>query len=368
MRAGEPRGEPPLFAQDLFRWYDKHARPLPWRLRPSPYAIWVAEVLLQQTRVAQAVPYYRRFLRAFPTVRALARAPLSRVLKVWEGAGYYARARNLHRAARDVVRRWGGRLPSSVSDLETLPGIGEYMARAIASQAFEIPVLGLDANVLRVAARYYGERRDPARAPVRQGLKDRLEQDLPAVHPGRSAQAIMELGETVCLPRSPRCTVCPIAPHCWAYRELPDPGVLPRRHARASRRCVPMAVLVLENKGRVLVHQRPPEGLLGGLWEFPEIPVGAGGSPAAAARRAFRRWSPRSTGELRAVGTFRYGYTHFVCEITVFHATVGAQSEHPRGHRWVPRSDLGRLPMAGAARRAWDHVLGSRDDRAPAER
>ena len=203
-------------AQATVRWFRAHRRALPWRASRDPYRIWVAEVLLQQTRVEQAAPYFVRFVRQFPDVRSLAAARPAEVLKLWQGAGYYARARRLHEAARRVVREHGGRLPARVEELEALPGFGPYTARAVAAIAFGVRVVPADANVLRVAARWTREERDVRSASVRADLVRALATAAPADDPGAFAEGLMELGETVCRPRAPRCGACPAAFGCRA--------------------------------------------------------------------------------------------------------------------------------------------------------
>ncbi len=317
----------------------------------------MAEALLQQTRVDQAVPYYERFLRAFPTVRALARAPLSRVLKVWEGAGYYARARHLHEAARIVMERHHGTLPRSVEELEELPGIGPYMARAIASQAFGVPVLGIDANVLRVASRLYRVEQDPTRSAVRRGIERELAPEIPGENPGGFAQALMELGETICLPRHPECSRCPLAFRCRAFREVPDPGRLPVASAlRRARPVRPVAALALEHRGRWLLYERPRHGLLGGLWGFPETPVPAGTTPLSAARKEASRLLPHEGHRLRYVGTLRHVYSHFVSEIWIYRGASTAPRAVGEGHEWVPSPKVQRLPLPRVAQHIWSLV------------
>src|SRR5208282_2257368 len=234
VRSSSTATEPPSpeLATALLRWYRLKRRPLPWRVDRDPYRVWVAEVLLQQTRVAQAIPYYARFVATFPTLEALARAPLGRVLKVWEGAGYYARAHRLHEAARILVRKHGGRLPSTVPELETLPGVGPYIARAVAAIAFGRREVALEANGLRVAARWTRESGDLRSASVRDRLGTTLAALLPRTRAGDFNEAVMELGETVCTPVHPRCASCPAAFACRAYRELADPGSLPVRAGR----------------------------------------------------------------------------------------------------------------------------------------
>jgi len=307
-------------------------------------------VLLQQTRVAQATPYYRRFLRAFPTVSALARAPSERVLKVWEGAGYYARARHLHEAARRIVATSHGRVPRTVPELEELPGVGPYIARAVASLAFDVPVIALEANGLRVAARWTLERGDIRAPATRHRLGAALESMLPPTRPGAFNEAIMELGETICRPTAPRCGDCPVARGCRAVRELSDPSSLPRRPPRRRPPRVVAAVSVIEHGGRWLVQQRPPRGLLGGLWEFPGGKVEPGESPATAARRELREETGVGVGRLIRIGAVQHTYSHFSVLLHVFWGrSTGAGLKGPKSvRRWLTPREFGRLPRPRA--------------------
>jgi len=341
---------PPALATTFLRWYREERRPLPWRVDRDPYRVWVAEVLLQQTRVAQAVPYYTRFVTAFPSVDALARAPLGRVLKVWEGAGYYARAHRLHEAARIIVRQHGGRLPSTVPELEALPGVGPYIARAVAAIAFGRREVALEANGLRVAARWTRESGDLRSAPVRDRLGTTLAALLPRSNAGDFNEAVMELGETVCTPVRPRCSVCPAAFACRAYRELADPGTLPLRPERAHRPHIRAAVVLLSYRGRWLVQRRAPTGLLPGLWEFPGGRIEPGEPPASAARRELREETGYTVRDLVPVGTVRHAYSHFTVELHAFAGRPGpGRSRVPEaGRRWVTRSEFARLPVPKA--------------------
>ena len=340
----------PAVGRALVRWFRAHRRPLPWRRRRDAYGLWVAEVLLQQTRVDQAVPYYARFLARFPTVRALASAPIGEVLKEWQGAGYYARARHLHAAARSVVAARGGRLPREVPELEALPGIGPYTARAIASQAYGAPVVALEANGIRVASRLTRERGDVRRAPVRARLERALATALPPAAAGAFNEAVMELGETVCRPTDPRCPDCPIAFACRAFRETRDPGAIPRRVRREPRPRVRGAVVVVSERGRWLVQQRPPTGLLGGLWEFPGGKIRAGERPEAAARRELREETGLAVGTLRPRGVVRHAYSHFTVELHVFEgrARAGTRARTGATRRWVRPDELRVLPIPKA--------------------
>jgi len=335
----------------LVRWYRRHRRPLPWRTDRDPYRVWVAEVLLQQTRVAQATPYFERFVRAFPNVHALARAPADRVLKVWQGAGYYARAHRLHDAARKLVRERRGRFPTTVTELETLPGVGPYTARAVAAIAFGRPSVALEANGRRVAARWTREEGDVRAPAVQQRLERTLAGVLPRSDPGMFNEAVMELGETLCRPARPRCPECPVAFACRAYRELDDPGTIPARAVRARRPRVRAAVVVLSHRGRWLAQRRSTSGLLPGLWEFPGGRIERGESPEDAARRELREETGLSAGRWVRLGTVRHAYSHFSVELHAFAAQLtGARARGTlRGHRrWVTPAEFRRLPVPKA--------------------
>lgn len=353
---GERRGSrrPSPLTVPLLRWFQRHRRPLPWRTNRNPYRIWVAEVMLQQTRVAQAAPYYRRFVRRFPTLASLAIASEQEVLKVWEGAGYYARARNLRRAARTLYPKRGG-LPHRVEDLERLPGIGPYIARAVASLAYDAPVLAIEANGLRVASRLTLELGDIRRPLVRRRLVRFLEASLPLRRAGAFNESLMELGETVCLLRTPRCAHCPLARHCRARHELPEPGLLPLRSRRALRPRVRAAVIALEQGGRWLVQRRPSDGLLGGLWEFPGGKIDPGESAVAAARRELREETGLELRELVPVGVIAHDYSHFHVDLTVFRVRLPGRSRLPvrreNQQRWLTPAQFARLPRPAATRK-----------------
>ena len=334
----------------LLAWFSASARPLPWRRDREPYHVWIAEVLLQQTRVAQAVPYYERFLERFPDLASLAASPLDPVLKTWQGAGYYARARHLHDAARTLVTAHEGRFPATVEGLEALPGVGPYIARAIASIAFGAPTIALEANGIRVAARWTLERGDVRSARVR----DRLARALARLLNGRPAgpfnEAIMELGETICLPVRPRCELCPVARWCVAHRSLSDPGTLPRRSRRSPRPHFRASVVVLADRhGRWLVQRRPPTGLLGGLWEFPGGKIEPGETAEGAARRELHEETGIRSRGLDPIGVVRHAYSHFTVELHVFRGALArpAVGGLP-AQRWIAPGELARLPVPKA--------------------
>ena len=260
----------PAYYRPLLRWFARHKRKLPWRAEPrDPYHVWLAEIMLQQTQVATVIPYYERWLQRFPTLHSLADAPLDDVLKLWEGLGYYSRARNLHRAAQVVMRDFGGEIPSTVEGLRKLPGVGRYTTGAIASLAFHQDAPILDGNVTRVLARVFGIDTDIKSPVTLKQLWHLSEALLPGGRAGGFNEALMDLGATVCTPRAPSCTRCPLSTKCIAYTKG-TPEAYPVKQAKQA---IPtrniLTAVIFDAKGHFLLAQRPPKGLLGGLWEFP---------------------------------------------------------------------------------------------------
>ena len=253
----------------LLQWYDSRARVLPWRSQPTPYRVWVSEIMLQQTRVEAALPYFDRFMAVLPDIAALAQAPETQLLKLWEGLGYYRRVRNLQKAARQVMEQWGGMLPQKLEDLMALPGIGEYSAGAIASIAYGQRVPAVDGNVLRVVSRLLASRENVMDPKVKRQLRQQVWDIIPAQRPGDFNQSLMELGALVCLPNGkPLCSGCPLENLCLGNR-LAIAQELPVKPPKKARRVVPRTVFVLCSQGRLLLHRRPSRGLLASLWEFP---------------------------------------------------------------------------------------------------
>lgn len=266
----------------LLAWYEKNKRDLPWRDGKDPYYIWISEIMLQQTRVEAVKPYFERFTAELPTVEALASCPEDKLLKLWEGLGYYNRVRNMQKAARRVVERYGGCLPADVGSLRELPGIGEYTAGAIASIAWDIPAPAVDGNVLRIWARLTASHDDILRQPVRRRAAKELAAVMPERGSGDLNQAFMDLGSAVCVPGGQAgCGHCPLAFACGAYKKGLT-AELPVRKKAASRRREAYTVLVVRDGSRVAFHKRPAEGLLAGLYEFPNLPGHASGEDVLA--------------------------------------------------------------------------------------
>ncbi len=258
----------PELPSALLPWYGKNARDLPWRMDPTPYRVWVSEIMLQQTRIEAAKGYFRRFMDNLPDIPALANAHEDTVLKLWEGLGYYSRARNLHRAAKLVMAEHGGELPGDFAALRNLPGIGDYTAGAIASIAFGLPEPAVDGNVLRVCARLTRCGGSVGDERVKRGFREALRRQYPAGRCGDFTSALMELGETVCVPGTPECSACPLAALCLAHG-AGEEAAYPVLPEKKPRRVEPRTVFLLENNGNIALRKRPDRGLLAGLWELP---------------------------------------------------------------------------------------------------
>jgi A/G-specific adenine glycosylase len=255
--------------EPLLRWYAEKARKLPWRDNPSPYRVWISEIMLQQTRVEAAKPYFERFVRELPNVKALAEVPDEKLLKLWEGLGYYGRARSLKKTAVLLTEHFGGELPADAAELRKLPGIGEYTAGAIASIAFGLPEPAVDGNVLRVAARLQNSRENISQPAVKKELRDRLQKVYPKGRASAFTQSLMELGATVCLPNGePLCGECPLAGLCEAYRAGTQ-NELPVKAAKPERRVEKRTIFLILSGETAALRRRPETGLLAGMWEFP---------------------------------------------------------------------------------------------------
>ena len=351
----------------LLAWFDAHARDLPWRRTDDAYAVWVSEVMLQQTRVDTVVPYYRAWLRRFPDVDALASAGEDEVLRAWEGLGYYRRARALHRAAVLVRDRHGGALPSTAEGLRALPGVGEYTAGAVASIAFGEAVPAVDGNVRRVLARLHDES-DPTPA----WLRDAAAALVSPERPGDLNQALMELGATVCVPRDPSCGACPVASACAAR----SAGTVEERPAPRRRAAVPTrrfgVGVVVDARCRALLARRPPDGLLGGLWEFPSDELVRGEAPSQGARRAVADHGVKVDPEdARPVAAVRHAFSHFtaVYEPVLLRAEggggVGEPADPGPDAVWRPLHDLGALALPVAQRKVAARALAALRDAEP---
>jgi A/G-specific adenine glycosylase len=349
------------FAPQLLAWYDANAAALPWRADHDPYRVWLSEIMLQQTQVETVKSYFLRFLEAYPTVEALASAPLDDVLKLWEGLGYYSRARNLHRAAQ-IAASTGG-FPNTVEGLLELPGIGRYTAGAIASIAFGVRAPVLDGNVIRVFSRLLDLPDDVTQPATQAKLWAQAEEWLPDTRPGDYNQALMELGRVVCKPRAPLCNECPIRVHCKAYAN----GTQLERPVKAAKAQTPhyhvAAGMIWNAAGEVLIAQRPLDGLLGGLWEFPGGKQEAGETLPETLKRELREELAIEVevGDLFAV--VRHGFTHFSITLHAFtcrYVSGEPQALGVRDWTWVTPDGLDAYAFGKADRQVIEHLKARR--------
>jgi A/G-specific adenine glycosylase len=332
----------PAFAARLLDWHAVHGRhDLPWQQPRTPYRVWLSEVMLQQTQVATVIGYFVRFVDALPTLPDLARADLDQVLALWAGLGYYSRARNLHAAAQRCVERHGGELPTDIEALAALPGIGRSTAGAILAQAHGQRHAILDANVRRVLARHARIEDDVASTPVRKRLWALAESLLPESRLADYTQALMDLGATVCTPRKPRCTECPVQADCGA-RAAGVAADLPRkRAARTLPRRETCLVLLRDGAGRMLLERRPPSGIWGGLWSLPEAADAQAARTLVEARLGVR-------ADFAALPAFEHAFTHFRLRMTPLAASVHAPASAIGDHgdlRWVDRDARAALGL-----------------------
>ena len=334
--------EPFLIAQPLLHWFWANHRVLPFRSDPTPYHVWVSEIMLQQTRVSAAVPYYERFVQELPDIPALAACEEERLLKLWEGLGYYSRVRNLQKAARIVCEQYGGQLPGDLAALKKLPGIGDYTAGAIASIGFGIPAPAVDGNVLRVAARVGGCELDILDPRNRRQFRRRMEAVMPRQEPGAFNQALMDLGAGICLPGgAPLCDTCPAADFC-AAREQGRQRELPVRAPKKEKRLEEKTVFLLLGPEGTALRQRPDTGLLAGLWEYPHVP---GRLTEEQAARQLRQWGLTPRAWLRQLDA-RHIFTHIRWEMTGY--LVQVEGRGPADWLWADGARRQRLAIPSA--------------------
>jgi A/G-specific adenine glycosylase len=334
----------------LLQWYKKNQRDLPWRNTPDPYAIWVSEIMLQQTQVGTVVPYYQKFLKSFPTVHHLSRANLSKVLKTWEGLGYYSRARNLHRASKVIANRFHGKIPDNLKDLLGLPGIGRSTAGAILSFAFGQEAAILDGNVKRVLSRLFAVSGESERDLWR--ISESL---IPKGHSNPFNQALMDLGSLLCTPKNPHCPRCPLKNFCKG-RALGDPGKYPIKRFKKPIPHIEAISAVIQRDGKVLLKQRPTEGLLGGLWEFPNWKIEQ--KRRLRLRLRLKNNIKKEIGmdaEVKEpIGTFQQTYSHFKLTLHVYHCQATGSDKNGN---WVSSKKLFLLPMSRIHRKIAEAIL-----------
>jgi A/G-specific adenine glycosylase len=331
----------------VLEWYRHHQRDLPWRGESSPYRVWISEVMLQQTQVVTVIPYYQRFLETFPTVYDLALASLDEVLKVWEGLGYYSRARNLHKAAIDIVNKYEGRLPDTHRALLELPGFGEYTAAAVASIVFSEPVPAIDGNTRRVLARLFAIDQDVHHGDGARQIKKIARALVDTHRPGDWTQALIELGAVICLPQTPQCPACPVNSLCTA-RERGLESELPRTPPKKVRPHYDVTAAVIYNSGKYLITKRPLDGMLGGLWEFPGGKQQVGETLEECVEREIREELGLAI-EIRApIISVRHSYSHFRITLHAFYCRLidgVPETLEVADWRWVTLDEMAAYPF-----------------------
>ena len=340
----------PAIRTALTTWFAVHQRKLPWRETRDPYAIWVSEVMLQQTQVKTVIPYFIDFMAAHPTIHALAAADLETILKSWEGLGYYARARNLHKAAGVVSKEMGGIIPDDFKTFLSLPGVGNYIASAVLSIAFGQPFAVVDGNVKRVLSRLFLLDTPVNNSGAHRQFQDFSDLLLDKKDPATFNQALMELGALVCTPKSAQCKTCPLTANCRALTEN-RVNDFPVRVKKKKVPTHPIAVGVVRDGDRLLITKRKLDGLLGGLWEFPGGKVKEGESSKNACEREIREETGLKVRVDTRLTRVRHAYTHFKIEMDVFYCTYlegEVRLDGPIDHAWVKASDLDSYPFPGA--------------------
>jgi A/G-specific adenine glycosylase len=359
----------PAALRKLLKWYRLNKRELPWRGTTDPYAVWVSEIMLQQTQVNTVKPYYKRWMKRFPNVTALAEAPLDDVLKVWEGCGYYARARNLRRAAIQLVRNDSGQLPQSAALLQKLPGIGPYTSAAIASIAFGQAVPVLDGNVERVLCRLLLERRLLKTTVVQKRLRRTAAEIMDSLvstvgTPGELNQAMMELGANICTVRAPQCKICPLKSVCRGYQKLADPSVLPHRKKSEPLPHYNVTAAIIKRRGKILITQRLPHEMLGGLWEFPGGKQEKGESLEACLTREIHEELAIRIRVDDLFETVKHSYSHFRITLHAYLCTLSRgriQKHGVAAFRWITPCEFSKFAFPKADRVIIEKILNQND-------
>ena len=335
----------------LLDWYQINKRSMPWRQTSDPYKIWISEIMLQQTQVATVIPYYERFLDKFPVVDELAAAPQQTVLKMWEGLGYYSRARNMHKAAQEVVAKYDSRFPGTYKELLNLKGIGPYTAAAVSSIAFDRHRAVVDGNVIRVLSRFFGIRDDVRRSAVKNEIQSIADSIIPENNPGDFNQAVMELGAIVCTPTNPECESCPLSVDCTAYKSA-ETDSIPYKSPRKKIPHHTIGVgLVTNGSGDLLIALRPDDAMLGGLWEFP----GGKKETSESIEETVERELNEELGVTVEVGEkfmdLKHAYSHFKITLHAYWCTISDGVPKPKSSneiRWVSLEEIDKYPFPKA--------------------
>lgn len=338
------------FQKNLLAWYKSHHRKLPWRDTRIPYCIWLSEVMLQQTQVKTVIPYYLKFLEQFPAIEDLARADLQTVLKMWEGLGYYARARNFHKAAGIVSNRYKGNVPDDLEIFKSLPGVGDYIAAAVQSIAFGFPAAVVDGNVKRVLARLMCSRLPVNKSSSHKFFTTMAATFLERSDPGISNQAVMELGALICTPQNPKCNACPVSQYCHSFK-TDATAQFPKRMQASKVPTRHIASGIVRKDGRLLITRRKLYGLLGGLWEFPGGKVKKNETAQQACIREIKEETGIDVNIDAHLTLVTHAYTHFKIKMDVFYCNYtggSVQLNGPIDYQWIKLNDIGKFAFPKA--------------------
>jgi A/G-specific adenine glycosylase len=331
------------FQKKLKQWYVLHHRKLPWRQTKDPYKIWISEIMLQQTTVQAVIPTYKRWFKLFPDIQTLSKAPLRKVLKAWQGLGYYQRAKNLQQASKTIVGRYRGHIPQNYEDLKSIPGFGPYTTAAVLSFAFDKPYPVMDANVRRVCMRLIRMHRKASPKNDKE-LLHFITPLLPQKHMGIFNQALMELGSLICKPKNPLCLLCPISEYCDSFKEG-EQEIIPHPKKRTYNR-IEAVVGIIKKQGKYLIQKRPSKGLLADLWEFPGGKIRANEKPEEALKREIREelGADASPGELLI--TVQHSYTQFLVTLSAYMCSIDSELKvNKKNHRWVTLRTIRNYPL-----------------------
>lgn len=338
-------------SKNLLHWYYQNRRDLPWRRTDDPYKIWVSEIMLQQTRVDTVIPYYNRFIKTFPTVFELAQADQQKVLKLWEGLGYYSRGRNLHQAAKIVVNQFDGVIPSDFQSITKLKGVGPYSAAAILSIAYQQKHAVVDGNVIRVLSRYYGIENDIREGATKKKVQKLADDLIPEKNPGDFNQAVMELGATVCTPKKPLCNRCPLSADCIAYQTARTDTIPYKSPAKKIPHHQIAVGLIVNHENKLLIALRPDDVMLGGLWEFPGGKKKNGETLPKAVQRELQEELDVTVEVFDKFKQLNHAYSHFKITLHAFWCTIKSGTPKPIAGKellWVSLSEIDRFPFPRA--------------------
>ncbi|MFS8651397.1 MAG: A/G-specific adenine glycosylase [Caldibacillus sp.] len=349
------------FQSDLIQWFQKEKRDLPWRKDKDPYKIWVSEVMLQQTRVDTVIPYFERFMEKYPTLEHLAEADEQELLKIWEGLGYYSRVRNLHHAVREVKEKYGGVVPDNRKEFQKLKGVGSYTAGAVLSIAYNLPEPAVDGNVMRVLSRVLHIDEDISKAKTKKKFETIVAEMISREDPSSFNQGLMELGALVCTPRSPACLLCPVRDYCRAFK-LGKSEDLPVKNAKKRNKTVKLIAAVLEDpEGNIVLRQRPPDGLLASLWEFPNEEVtGTLENPLAFLEKTLKEKHGFTSRIHKPLGTITHKFSHLTWEIDAYRGKVGENIQESETLKAVSRDEItSTYPLPVPHQIIWQKFIGN---------